>query len=412
MRDLVVLALTFGSSFFALIRPWMGVLALSVFAYMSPHRYAWGYSKDFPVFFIVFIATVLGMLLNSKDTQPFPWTKETITMLFLLVWFTLTTFLSPDFPIAAENQWIKVNKVYLGLIPTLFLINTRERFRWLIIILALSFGLLGLKGGVFALGTGFNYQVRGPSDSFYGGNNEIALALNMTLPLILLCAKEAKKTILRNFFYATFFLSVCSIISSWSRGGFLTLSVVLAALLVSSKRKWLVISSLIVGLMFFIPKMPEKWFGRMETIQTYEQDISVQGRFRAWEYAIDKALDNPLTGGGFETFQDAWVDAHSAYFEILGEHGFIALGLWLSLLFGTLFSLERLRRIVKKEKTDGNKWIIDNARAVQIAILAYSVGGLFLGVAYWEYFYHLIMLYVLMKVLSEKTIDQKLIANA
>src|SRR5210317_1109042 len=120
MRDLIVLALTFGSSFLALIRPWMGVLALAVFAYMSPHRYAWGFSRDFPVFFIVFIATVLGMLLNSKDTQSFPWTKQTITMLFLLVWFTLTTFLSPDFPIEAKNQWIKVNKVYLGLIPTLF----------------------------------------------------------------------------------------------------------------------------------------------------------------------------------------------------------------------------------------------------------------------------------------------------
>ena len=96
MRDLLVLAFTVGSAFLGLTRPWMGVLALAVLAYMNPHRYAWGFSQNMPVYFIVFIATAIGMVL-TRDKQSFPLTRETFLFLILMAWFSLTTFLMPDF---------------------------------------------------------------------------------------------------------------------------------------------------------------------------------------------------------------------------------------------------------------------------------------------------------------------------
>src|SRR5208283_1895421 len=150
MRDLIVLMLTMGSATIGVIRPWLGVLALAVFAYLNPHRYAWGFSTTMPVYFIVFAGTMLGLVFNGSGRQPFPWTRETRLFVLLLAWFTLTTFWNPDFPDAAREHWFKVMKVYVGIFPTLWLITTRERLRWLVIVIALSFGLIGLKGGVFA----------------------------------------------------------------------------------------------------------------------------------------------------------------------------------------------------------------------------------------------------------------------
>lgn len=404
MRDLIVLFLTMGGCVVGLVRPWLGVLVLAIFAYLNPHRYAWGFSTTMPVYFILFLATMLGLVFNGRDRQPFPWTRETILFITLLGWFTMTTFGSPDFPGAAKEQWLKVMKIYIGIFPTLWLITTRERLRWLIAVIALSFGLIGFKGGIFALGTGFQHRVWGPDNTFYDGNNEIALALNMALPLLLLSARETDSKNLRLFFYATFFFSICSIVSTWSRGGLLALCIVLGCIVLTGRRKWLSVPLVFLAVTVALPNLPEEWFDRMHTIKTYEEDESAQGRFQAWDYAMEKAADKPLSGGGFETFRGAYVDAHSAYFEVLGEHGYVALFLWLSLLFGTIVALQRLR--TRALLYDEMLWVRDYARAVQISLLGYAAGGAFLGVAYWDIFYHLIAICVLMKVIVARRANE------
>lgn len=405
MRDFAVLLFTIGSAFLGFTRPWLGVLALAILAYLNPHRYTWGFSLTMPAYLIVFLATIVGTVLHGEERQPFPWTRETKLFIALLAWFTLTTFWSPDFSEAAHAKWAEVMKIYMGIFPTFLLINSRERLQWLVITIALSFGIVGLKGGIFALGTGFQHRVWGPDNTFYGGNNEIALVLSMILPLLILCAKEVQSKNAKMFFYAVFVFSIFSVISSWSRGGLLTLCAVLGALVLTGKRKWMSIPLLLLAVMFALPNLPEKWFERMHSIEAYEEDASVQGRFGAWRYAIDKVVEHPMTGGGFDTFLENGVDAHSGYFKILGEHGFVGLAIWLSLLFGTIVALERLRR--RSMLFDTVSWIGDYARAFQISLLGYAVGGLFLNVAYWDIFYHLIALSALLKVMLNQALQSE-----
>jgi putative inorganic carbon (HCO3(-)) transporter len=400
MRDLIVLAFTIGSAYIGFVRPWMGVLALAVLNYLNPHRYAWGFATTMPVYFIVFVATVLGLVFNGKDRQPFPWTWETRLFISLLAWFTFTTFWGPDFPVAARQHWDKVMKIYISIFPTLLLITNKERLRWLVIVIALSFGLIGLKGGIFAFGTGFRYHVVGPADTFYGGNNEIALALNMTLPLLMLCAKEVRSKNAKIFFYVVFFFSVCSIISTWSRGGLITLCAVLGAIVLTGRRKWLSIPLVVIAVMVAKPNLPVGWSSRMSTIETYQHELDVKTRFEAWDYAWERAKESPLTGGGFETWMGGPRDVHNAYLEILSEHGFVAFTFWLFLFFGSIIGLERLRR--RASTTESNIWMKDYARAIQISLLGYGVGGMALGVAYWDIFYHLVALSVLLKVMLGK----------
>lgn len=177
-------------------------------------------------------------------------------------------------------------------------------------------------------------------------------------------------------------------------------------ILYRSKRKWLITPLLFAGLAMAIPNLPQDWFDRMGTITTYEEDASAMGRIEVWGYAWQRALDSPILGGGFETFRGFVRDVHSAYFEILGEQGFIALSLWLSLLFGTMLMLSGLRK--KALMVEGMEWVKSYAEALQISLGAYAVGAAFLGGAYWEILYQLIGICALMKLFLYREMGNQL----
>jgi len=155
---------------------------------------------------------------------------------------------------------------------------------------------------------------------------------------------------------------------------------------------------------------PSSWIERMNTIETYEQDESAVGRINAWRFAYNLA-DDRILGGGFEAFKgdlfriyapfpDNVHDAHSIYFEIMGEHGFIGLFLFLTLWLLTWLSAQQ---VIKKAKRDEKlTWLRDLASMLQVSIVAYAVGGIFLGLAYFDLPYHLIAMVVIAKVLVNK----------
>ena len=151
----------------------------------------------------------------------------------------------------------------------------------------------------------------------------------------------------------------------------------------------------------------------MATIGEYEQDASVQGRFNSWRFAFNLAVHSPFVGGGFNAFTrelffryapepDNFHDAHSIYFQVLGEHGFVGLGLFLSMLGFCYVTGSRIKRLGR-----GNvelKWAYDLASALQASLVAYSIGGAFLGMAYYDLFYHLVALTALTMKVSKKAL--------
>jgi probable O-glycosylation ligase (exosortase A-associated) len=149
--------------------------------------------------------------------------------------------------------------------------------------------------------------------------------------------------------------------------------------------------------------MPQAWYDRMATIETYQEDRSAQGRINAWHTAFNLAQDR-VTGGGFEM----WIppvfrqyapdpynvrDVHSIYFEVMGEHGFIGFGLFM--LLG-VFAWIRARQIIKRCKKDPDKkWASDMASMIQVSLVGYAAGGAFLGMAYFDLPYHLMIILLL-----------------
>jgi probable O-glycosylation ligase (exosortase A-associated) len=282
---------------------------------------------------------------------------------------------------------------------SVILINDAKKLRYLLLVMALSLGFIGLKGGVWALLSGGSHRVYGPAGTFVGENNDLALALNMALPLLLYLGKDEPRRWLRGLLKVCFVMSIVAIIFTYSRGGFLALGLVSFLLMIKAKYKSLAVVTLAIGCLLALWLVPAKWGDRMNTIQTYEQDGSAMGRINAWKMAWNLALDRPLTGGGFETFTaqvfrkyapdpENVHDAHSNYFEMLGEQGFIGLGLYSLLIASSIIRLRFLKSRIRRDPA--LQWAQHYPDMLQVSIFAYLIGGAFLGRAYFDMFYQLV----------------------
>lgn len=426
IRNLVVFAFILGSLPFCFTRPWIGVLVFSWLGYMNPYRYAWGTAYDFPFAQIVGITTLAGFIF-TKDKDKLYMERETILIILLWIVFTLTSF-SAFYPDNAWDTWKKTSKIFLICLVTIPLFIDRKKLRYLLLTIAFSLGFLGIKGGIFSIINAGAYNVRGPEGSFIGGEGDFGLALNMMLPLLFYLAKDETNKKLKLILQSAFVLSIISVIFTYRRGAFIGLAAVIFMLAIKSNKKIFSVAVLLVVLVIAPFFLTEKWTERMGTMLTYEQDFeervvgtdrersasagSVIGRFNAWKTAWNVAKDRPLIGSGFEGLRwetieryspdpDATAgDVHSIYFEVLGEHGFIAFGLFIALLLSTLSSLRKLER--KFTNNPSCKWICNYSDMLQVSIIAYMAGGAFLGRAYFDLFYHLVVITVILKVLAHK----------
>jgi len=401
MRDLLVAGIFFGILPFILKRPWIGILLLAWLGYMNPHRLTYGFAYNFQFVTIAALVTLVAFVL-SKEKKEMIWSRETVVLLIFIGWMLFTTFFA-FYPEDAWAQWDKVWKIHLIIFLTVILINDRQKLIWMTWVIALSLGFYGVKGGIFTITGGGSSHVFGPPGTFIGGNNELALAMVMTIPLIRYLHLQETRKWLKNALAGAMVLSAVAAIGTQSRGALLAIAAMGFFLWMKSRHKFVTGIYLVIAVGIMAAVMPQSWYDRMNTIKTYEEDLSAMGRINAWHAAFNVAKDR-LTGGGFEmvgkkTYEiyapnPSWVnDFHSIYFEIMGEQGFI--GLFLFLMLGVLTWL-RANQVIKRCKTDPeNKWAADLAAMVQVSMIGYAVGGAFLGLAYFDLPYHLMVIVLL-----------------
>ena len=394
LRDLAVLIFVILCIVAALRKPWWGVLALAVFSYLNPHAYAWGFVRSLPLFQVLFLVVAFKTLV-TPDKQPLP--KDWRIPAFLLLWlYFLFTTTQAYASIAAWERFWFVTKIYLPFLFTLVLINTREKLFYLIMTIAASISIVAVKGGIFSILHGFAYRVYGPPATQFAENNAFAVAVLISIPLLIIVYHEISNKWGKKAILAAIALSYVSSLSSWSRGALLAMAALTLMLIWHSKRKYLAIPLLVVGIVVAVQVLPDEWFGRMHTLENYEEDSSAMGRINTWKDGWNHTLQHPFTGTGFEGWR--WVtkkDWHSSFVEMFSEHGFIAFGIWLSMIIGTLISLTTLPR--KTRGVPGMEWVATYSYMLRASLITYMVGTAFLGLAYWDLLYHLIFISVLVK---------------
>lgn len=400
MRDLFVTLVVLGSIPFILKRPFVGILMWTWLGYMNPHKLSWGFATDFPFAQLVALATLMGLLV-SKEVKKIPWTKETVVLLFFIIWMCITTVYAFN-PSIAGAQLDKVLKIQLMTFVTLMLLTEPKRIHQLVWVIALSLGFYGIKGGIFTILTGGGYHVYGPSGTFIGGNNEMGLALLMTIPLMRYLQLEATQGWLKLGLTGAIVFSLVAVLGTQSRGALVGLVVMGLFFVWKSPRKALFFLLMGLAIPLILGFMPESWWERMGSIQNYEQDASAMGRIIAWKFAYNVALEN-FMGGGFNALVISGMrDVHSIYFEVMSEHGFFGLLLYLLLLAFTWLSAGWILKHSKKHEE--LKWARNLAPMLQVSGIAYCACGAFLGLAYFD----LIYLLVAITVATRKLVADKL----
>ena len=401
MRDVIVMFIVVSGSLAALRRPWIGIMVWTWLSLMNPHRFTWGFAYDAPVALMAASATFIGALLTRDRESPFKGTPAVLLLLFM-IWMTLSWYfgLGRD---GDYQQWIKVMKIDVMILVALALLNSKKHIFSLAWVATGSLALLGAKGGLFTLMTGGGEHVFGPPDSFIEDNNEFALALVITIPMLRFLQMQLSSVAAKHGMTALMVFCAASALGSQSRGALLAISAMSILLWWRGKNRLGVGIVMLVTAAALLVFMPDTWTHRMSTISSYEEDTSAMGRISAWWNAWNLAFHYPL-GVGFNAarpelfalyspYPDVVLAAHSIYFQMMGNHGFIGLAIFLLIWITTWRSAGWLRT----QTTDAAeaKWCKDLGAMYQVSLIGFAVGGAFLSLSYFDLPYNISVLIML-----------------
>jgi probable O-glycosylation ligase (exosortase A-associated) len=336
-------------------------------------------------------------LIREKKTLPRP-LLITFLMIALLLWenFTWLYALAPE---AGAFEWDRTIKVIGFAILTALMLSTRARleaFVWVFVLSVIYYSVPGAIKLVVTGGSGGIEQgevVTAGYLNFFGDRVILSVVLAMAVPFALYLSRRT--TLLPNRWFkwvrramlgavATFLLAL---IGTFARTALFAGGATLFMLVARSQRKVfaaLIVAAMVAALFAFAP---ENWFGRMETISDYQIEASAASRIAVWKWTWAMALEHPWVGGGYGVFvldagsipgRSGWLEAHNIFFSTLGKHGFIGLALFCFLIL----SIYRSCAVVQKRVPQHGEfaWTADLARATQVSLVAFTVGGMFVSI--------------------------------
>lgn len=401
MRDILIVGLVLLGCLAALKRPWVGVMVWTWLSIMNPHRYSFGFAYDAPLAALAAVSTLVGLMVTKDKSNPVKG-SPVAWMLAFMGWITLSWLFGVDAG-GDYPQWNKVMKIFFMIIVGLALMKTKEHILAMLWVAAGSLAMLGAKGGIFTIMTGGGYRVWGPPGSFIEDNNEFALSLIMTIPLLRFLQLQLQNRLGRHAMTLAMVLCAAAALGTQSRGGFLAISAMGLVMWWRGKSRMLggiVMAVAAIGLVAF---MPDSWSQRMNSIGDYQEDRSAMGRISAWWNAFGIAK-HYVFGVGFNAARpelfakysphpDYVHAAHSIYFQVMGNHGFIGLFIFIGVFVSTYLAAGRLR--AQARVAPQAAWCDPLGAMCQVSIIGYAVGGAFLSLSYFDLPYNVMMVVVL-----------------
>ena len=411
MRDILITLIVFGSLPFIFKAPAYGALMWVWVSVMNPHTQGWGFATQLPFAMIIAVTTLASMLL-SRTPKSLPMTPVSVLLLLFVLWMNVTAPFAL-LPGPSWVQWNKVMKIMLMSFVVMMVIRTRTDIVRLVWVLVVSIGFYGVKGGIFTIRSGGTERVWGPEATFIGDNNALALALIITIPLMYYLQQSSAKRWVRHGLTGAMVLSALAALGSYSRGGLLAIAAMCLFMWVKSGKKLALGALLCLLGPLLLAFMPERWAERMDTINTFHEDSSAQGRLNAWQMAWNLARDR-FPGGGFDV-SDAGIfaryapnpqdvhAAHSIYFQALGEHGFVGLAIYLALGWATWRTAAAIIRLSRGKPELA--WALGLATMCQASTVGFAVGGAFLSLLYFDLPYYLMAALIATRILVEQHVQ-------
>jgi probable O-glycosylation ligase (exosortase A-associated) len=419
VKDIIFLFMFSPFFILAIRNPFLGLCGWVWTIMAVPKNMLWGFSADIRFTYLLAIATIIGMFFDKDPLRKSPWNGLSILMLIFLAQTALSNMFTLGSSDASWTVWGDFFKAILFSSLAVMLLTTKNRIDTFIYALLLGIGFNIFFEGLKFLATGGSYKIIGIPNSMMTDNNLFALGILMALPLYLYVIPQVRHKYLKLGFTGLAGLSGVCVIGSFSRGGFIGLVIVTWLIFIKSKQKIVFIIFAIVFASSAIYVASDKWNERIQTIENADQDSSFLGRVTSWKLATLAAIDNPILGVGQDSLQHLHVwhlyyydiekfdfitkkntpqnvpkAAHSIYFQVLGDAGFVGLLLFLLILFKSFFLS---RKLARKGKLD---WIKSLAKAINTILIVFMASGGLLSLAYYDLFYVLIALIISLKSIS------------
>jgi probable O-glycosylation ligase (exosortase A-associated) len=274
--------------------------------------------------------------------------------------------------------------------------TTRTRVRGVFGILIVSHLFLLIMNPEVVLDPKERHYIVGAT--FLGDGNDYSMSVCILLGFAVEMALAQTSKLKKYLYWGLLGLLVLAIVGTQSRGATLGMIAVFGYMWWRSPRKAAGVIVIVLAAFAVLLYAPDVYFERMSTLSAPSQDSSAEGRLHAWRAGTKMALNNVLgVGAGnfpnnFPKYRgpDApmrWMTAHSMYFLILGELGFLGLLLLFKLVFGNFRSNVRLRKRLLQQ--DSKRFAVD-ARSLDMfnaGIVGLAVAGAFLSVTYYPHIF-------------------------
>ena len=423
MRDVIVSLIIVGLLPACYRRPFVGLAVFSWLAYMRVQDLTWGFARDIRWSYYVAIVMFAGFMMSKERRRFFVPDPRCWIMLTLAALIGIGVLFSVDPSLYQFNRYLEFVKIVGIALFTTAVVTTRERLRVMVWIIALSLGFYGVKSGLWGLVNLGRVQIlRGPG-GMLADNNDLSMALAMAVPMLFHLGWTERNPALRRAFWFCLPLTIVTIGLTHSRGGFLSVSVAIAALVWRSRNR---LQGILVGVLMGLAALvlaPDSYKDRLRTIGEYQTEGSAQGRIRAWGIATNMALDNPVLGVGFGKFRQHYMEynprpnakelagtaiivAHSSYFQIWAECGTPALLLYFGLIFLSFRTCWRIRKEAARRYY--SSWILNYAVMFEASLAAFLVGSTFLNRAHFDLFYHWVALILVFGNLARQEMRDEL----
>ena len=390
-------------------RPFVGLGMWIWTAMFFPNAWLYGAASGLRYNLIFTGVAILSYVLLRDKPKVRMGSIGFLVMLFFF-WTTLSTVLTIGIPEVAWELWTRFAKVIALFVFVVLVVDKKLHVDFFLWCVVLSIGFYGSLEALKYIASGGGHMIAGFAGHVLGDRNELALAFVMTLPFcVYLLGEYGKASKLVGFgLIGVMGLLIAAVIGTQSRGGFIALLALGSYHFLKSKRKITLGIFIAIVAVAMSAIVSEDWVSRMDTIGEASEDASFMGRVVAWKLSFIMAVQNPFFGGGFKSLEtlmvwlrlsqdffaysffysgDALPDtaahaAHSVYFQVLGEHGFGGLAIYLTLLMTAFRKVRQVAAMGRKQGAPA--WIVSFAVSLQLCLFVFCVGGAALSFAYFE----------------------------
>lgn len=410
MRDLVFLMLLPVMLYCMAKRPFIALGMWIWTALFFPNAWMFGLGTV-PRYNLIFALLAMVGYMMQKEKPKVHWGAIGMLVTIFFFWTTVSSLMGQGHADLIMDRWTYLFKIIMLFYFVNLIMTKKLHVDFFFGCVVLSLGFFGTLEGFKWFASGGGHKIEGLPGHVLGDRNELSVGFVMLLPLCFYLLQEygPKAKIIKFGMLGMMAMTVISIIGTQSRGGLIALLGLFGYMFIKSDRKFLllILAAGVVGVASQF--VSEEWTSRMDTIGEADQDESFMNRVIAWKFSFIVAVHNPMFGGGFKVVEylPNWQAlcaefdnfpyfptgearpefnkaraAHSIYFQLLGEHGFAGLLIYMSFIVIAFRKAGNFAKVAKPFESLG--WVARLGPMLQLMLFGFCLGSAALSFAYFD----------------------------